>query len=620
MPVITGTSGPDELFGGSGDDEISGLEGNDILWGREENDTLSGGDGDDVLNGEDGNDTLIGGLGNDRLIGGLGDDIMIGGRGDDEYQVDEPGDVITERLNEGYDTLFASISYVLVDSLRVEALRLTGSALNATGNSLDNLLVGNGFNNVLIGGSGADRMVGLAGDDQYEVTDAGDVVVEAAGEGYDTVYAYVSYVLTDHIEALRLYGSALTARGNALDNLLVGNGQNNVLYGGAGADRMIGLGGDDAYEVDNADDVVVEQAAGGFDTVYTSVDNYLLADHIEELRLLGSAVTGRGNSGANQIVGNALGNVLSGGTGADRMIGLGGNDIYEVDNAADVVVEAAGEGYDIVNTSVSYTLSANVEELRLAEGTFGVVTLRGNDLDNILVGNGGLNTLIGGAGNDTMSGGLENDAYEVTEAGDVVVELANGGLNDTVYSYIDTYRLTDNVETLILAGSARVAEGSSAANTLYGSGGSNILDGRGGNDTLYGQAGVDQFVWLAGGGNDRIMDFSVASGETVVLSRSQFADFAAVQAAMTASGNSTVILAPDGSTLFLVNTPRTTLTAANFVFQDPPASAPLDDTAPEAMALQARDADTSAWHHGAALPPDDAVLPWLPTLIQDHWI
>ena len=120
-----------------------------------------------------------------------------------------------------------------------------------------------------------------------------------------------------------------------------------------------------------------------------------------------------------------------------------GDDTYVVDNVLDAVVESAGEGRDLVQSSVSYTLTDNVENLALTgaahvngggnaldntvSGNNGANLLFGMDGDDTLAGNGGNDTLDGGAGADTLQGGIGNDTYVVAHAGDIVFEAVNSG-------------------------------------------------------------------------------------------------------------------------------------------------------------------------------------------------
>lgn len=230
-------------------------EGDDVIRGGPADDNLQGLGGNDVLYGEGGNDTLDGGTGADR---------MEGGSGDDTYHVDNSGDLVVEASNAGTDTVRASISYTL--TANVENLVLTGTAnLNGTGNGLANTLVGNSGANRLDGGAGNDRMEGGAGDDTYVVAQSGDVVVEQADEGTDTVLASIDYSLGEHVENLQLTGSSnRSATGNELDNRLTGNSGNNTLDGRAGNDWLKGGTGSDTYRYGlNYDHDVIDNSGGG---------------------------------------------------------------------------------------------------------------------------------------------------------------------------------------------------------------------------------------------------------------------------------------------------------------------------------------------------------------------
>ena len=328
--------------------------------------------------GTPGNDTLIGTSGNDNLDGGQGADTMSGLAGNDVYMVDNAGDIVIEAADQGVDRVNSTISYALGPN--VEDLWLVGTfATSGTGNALDNVMWGNAADNsltgldgndILDGGAGADTLTGGTGDDTYWVDNVGDVVVELAGQGTDTVKSTLAnYTLGANLENLVLLSGAGNINGtgnqqnneitgNEGDNVLAGGAGNDTLDGGAGADTLIGGAGDDTYRVDNLGDVVVEQAGEGNDTVISTASSFTLPANVENLTLgtwsgslenlngYGNELdnTLRGNSGNNILVGGAGNDTLVGGSGNDTLTGGSGNDLFYFsteDTGTDTITDLA---------------------------------------------------------------------------------------------------------------------------------------------------------------------------------------------------------------------------------------------------------------------------------------
>jgi Ca2+-binding RTX toxin-like protein len=267
-------------------------------------------------------------------------------------------------------------------------------------------------------------------------------------------------------------GTGIPLLGTALADTLNANWS-------AGGDWMFGGAGNDVYNVNSIDDLVFEAAGGGTDTVVSRVDNYTLGADVENLildntptqlvvlpgpvfQLIPAADNGTGNSLNNVITGNDNNNILSGldgndtlnggngndtllggngndtlvggngndtlngGVGIDNMSGGLGNDTYVVDNIFDITTEGLLAGIDTVQSSVSKTLGANIENLTLTgvalSGTGNTLnnvitgnasnnTLRGLDGSDTLIGNAGNDLLDGGTGNDTLTGGVGLDSF-----------------------------------------------------------------------------------------------------------------------------------------------------------------------------------------------------------------
>ena len=302
----------------------------------------------------------------------------------------------------------------------------------------------------------------------------------------------------------------LTAGGG--DDTLLGGLGNDTLSGGAGTDSLAGGMGNDSYVVDSATDIITETAGQGTDTVLSSVAFTIVPlPAFENLTLTGSAdINGTGNDGNNVITGNSgknslsggIGNdTLEGGAGIDSLVGGTGNDVFVVDSTTDVVTELAGGGTDMVQSSVTFSISAlaQIENLTLT-GTANI-NGTGNNLNNVITGNSGNNALNGGNGVDTLIGGAGNDTYTVNTLTDKLVENAGEG-TDTVSSSV-TFDLKSvaNIENLTLTGSAALnGTGDDNNNSITGNTGTNLLTGNGGNDTLTGGAGND--TMRGGLGND----------------------------------------------------------------------------------------------------------------------
>jgi Ca2+-binding RTX toxin-like protein len=304
---------------------------------------------------------------------------------------------------------------------------------------------------------------------------------------------------------------------------------------------MSGGTGDDTYYVDSSSDVVTENAGEGNDTIITTKTTYSLAatPDVENLTYTGtSRATLTGNAADNHIIAGPGGDTIDGKEGADTMEGGAGSDTYYVDNAGDHVIEAAGAGTDMVMSSVSYTLEANVEKVTLTGGAnvdatgnelsntlngnsgnnvltalAGTDTLRGYDGDDFLYGGDGKDTLIGGNGTDVLSGGGGNDTFQWAATG----ETAVGAARDQVLDF------THGKDLLDLSGID--AKTTASGNNSFSFIGANGFSGTAGElrAEVHHDAGGDYTIVQGDVNGDGVADFEIQlTGFTGTLQGSDF--------------------------------------------------------------------------------------------------
>lgn len=418
--------------------------------------------GDDVLDIRGGTQTTAAmGEGDDRVALRDSDSLVYGESGRDRFDVYSGG------------TIYGGDDNDLVAIYGGSGLTAFGDAgddrFNFAAAASDFLLDGGAGNDVfggygfassgtIFGGEGNDLFTGFgagvtiagdAGDDVYRLgPDTGAILVEAAGEGTDTVELArgADYILAENIENLVIgtYAgsddSAASIIANNLDNFIQGHGNAETIFGAGGNDTIFGKAGDDYLD-------------GG-------LGNDLLD----------------GGAGNDTLVGGEGNDTLVGRDGADTMSGGAGDDSYYVDSG-DTVIENADEGTDIIRSATALTLGDNIENGTL-NGTANV-NLTGNGVDNILNGNAGDNVIFGGGGADTMNGGAGADTFLFTSISDSLP-----GQMDYIGDFrtgVDTIDLSAIDANTAIAGDQAFAPG----NGLYVGATANALWYQGNGDGTY---------------------------------------------------------------------------------------------------------------------------------------
>lgn len=467
---LSGSGGPDDIFGLDRNDTLRGLGGADGIVGGDGDDSLFGGAGDDIVSGGAGADTLFGEADKDLLSGGTESDSLSGGGGDD----------------------------VLVGG---ESLR-SGESDTLDGGSGFDELNGMGGDDLLIGGAGPDLIIGAGGDDVIwgDLNVVGGGRVTAAEAGDDISGWWGADVIRGGAGGDRLWGHTIVQLPDVADD-----NAKDALYGEGGNDILAGGGGDD--------------------DVYGGADDDDLHGHYK--RSLPTDILPPDDGGDDLLDGGSGNDTLWGDLGDDKLIGgTGARDL------ADYSLIEGAVRIDLAITAAQGTFSAGTDQIVEVEdlrGTDFNDQLKGDAKANKLFGLGGFDTLEGRAGADTLSGAAGNDILEGGAGDDSL--LGGVGKRD-VASYVDAPGGV-NVSLAITGGqNTRGAGrdtltgiedlwGSSHRDFLTGDAKANKIDGRGGDDDIYsslgrdtltGGAGRDTFYFLEPGhsptsGADTITDF-----------------------------------------------------------------------------------------------------------------
>ncbi len=313
------------------------------------------------INGSGGGDTIVGGVADDVLLGETGHDRISGGAGKDTID----------------------------------------------GGSGDDRVVGQSGDDSVVGGFGRDTIDGGDGDDVLDSGSAGDRV--AGGAGNDTIHA-----------------------GGGTDSVVAGSGNDNV-YSDSGADRLDAGEGDDTVYVNNGSAVDTVDCGAGQDTIY--INPYANRGGISNAKALRSGRI-RGcetvleqvrtkdptigvhrmirAAGGGTLRGTELKDTLLGGSGPDRLGGLGGDDVLWGNR----LPTGASRGVD-----------------RIAGGD-GNDTAYGGRGSNVIDGGAGDDYLQGGPGDNQILGGFGDDTVRLTGYGRNSVRTGDG--NDVVDAYSRT--------------------------------------------------------------------------------------------------------------------------------------------------------------------------------------
>ncbi len=560
---VIGNGDNETIVGSTQNDSILGNGGNDEILGSSGVDTLSGGSGDDIFRYFNEDDAATG-----EIVNGGADVDMLSVNIAEGSEIDLRGLIIEsiEILEFGANAVSSNgtENIIIIDAAQIggtgfsETLEIKGSQygasavdilditlgnagfldlsgfgftnwgaqnqeINVAGSAGDETIIGSSQDDIISGGDGDDLIVGGAGDDILRGGDGSDTL---SFETYDNgngkgVTVGLNSTFTNNAASGRdeisgfenIIGSAFDDRlfGNRQNNTIDGGGGNDLIAIGGGTNTIIGGEGSDRLDVDATVDHIEGDLATGTITLFDDFDNIIgtaSLDSVENLR------------------GGAGDDVLIAGGETNRLFGMGGNDIITGSDGGDFL--AGGSGDDIISGGLARDFIF---------GGLGDDQIFGGEGSDVLRGNEGEDTIDGGGGNDSIVSGDENDTVD------------GGAGND-----------------LILAGQGDdILFGGGDVDDIRGGRGHDEINGGAGNDRLQGNEGNDIFIFEAGTGRDRIVDFNKNGDDAIDLTDFGFVEFSDVADAIRSSGNHVIIDLKNGDEIVLLNTDIADIDDGDFI-------------------------------------------------------
>lgn len=504
---MTGSTGPDFMFGFGGNDSIIGGESNDVIYGGADNDTIIGGAGNDSLYGSEGNDlfdydagaspytsgvqprydTVDGGDGTDTILAWAGVGAQIGADlTDADFANVSNMEAITLAsgsysasvvLGTYANSAFANGVTVTIDpattvnatvngSAYTHNMTVTGAAQNdsITGGSGSDSLVGGNGNDTLTGGGGNDTMTGGAGFNTFNVDDVTDTITDLkAGDTLNVTagaYAYVSLLdltsaTVNNSGTIYVTGTSGgdSINGSAGVDIIDGAEGNDTINGGAGSDQISGGVGNDVFIYTNngalSADITVDGGNGTDRIQFTAAINTLTSPNPDGNNFHAdfsrvSSVEEVELYGASSV---NLGDVFPT-VGVTKIITGNDNTTLRYDNTVlgNITVDTTALADNKILTLTQFTSTTGINPFTVTnlQGDVNASGITGNVSVTAASGSGFAVSVLGGSGNDTIVGGTGND----TITGGAGSNSLTGGAGIDTFTVSNTGSNTDAISDL----------------------------------------------------------------------------------------------------------------------------------------------------------------------------